>query len=895
MPEPILLSLKALIAIVKLCVDIKVGSSVLSEEAKRIQNRLRYLIPEIPRWESTIDGNTDHQYILNNLYEDVKRIRQILEKSSWSSILSRNFTPGEVKKQLRDAESCLDKALADVRHVVSMETNKAIVQQALEINNANIQELIQQAIEYCYNDKNENNHSATALITSTVAHGEDRYIIERHDFVYAEATRIGKGGFAEVFKGTYTCTGRSEEVAIKVIDSHKNYPCKADLPEDEFKSQCDRVRDETILMRHASIHPNIVDVYGCYIPEDKCDKPIIVMELMKTSLASILEDNNNLPPFCCRLQLMEGIASAVEFLHLQGIVHQDIKPSNILVDADKTIAKLADFGLARNKEFDTVWDCVRTAYITSLDHHDGKIDAGTYAYMSPEKLLGKVTKASRSADVYSLGVTLWQCISCQTPPVPKTKDELLAIDKNGGENMISFPLVKMLQVHNCNLLPRSYDEKRYCSIIEQTAYSCLLWDHTKRPNATNVSRMLSGDIPSEMMDVLSVSISRWDDTEFDSQLHELDDLHFKNSPIEGCQFDNTEKVYASGEFDPSTKVTTENTTDFSNNQDNVFQERSLSSVGSISFVPVNEERGQITWMFPGRKTIKTEGSLNEKEGFSPPTDIVVIPDPKDNADNKLLNTNVTNATSQSTNVSTLSTLITKLQSQRKSFWIVAIAVLAILVIVAVLLSNRKSNQDVGADRSSVSAPISVPSPAPLSSVSNTSERNTEAPSQQRTRRPIVPILSFPNVTNSSIGPTYQPNQTSSQSPNTLQVTPSPVLSPGLSVPTVPLPSLFQVSLSPQIGNSSQMNTGGPSTLSTHKVLPSILVSSSPQSGPSPLVAIPMSQAGPVASQVVPVPLPQPVEVVVPTQALAPTYPPQLPFQQPVIVPISTEQGPGMLI
>jgi serine/threonine protein kinase len=63
---------------------------------------------------------------------------------------------------------------------------------------------------------------------------------------------------------------------------------------------------------------------------------------------------------------MKDIASAIEFIHLQRIAHQDVKASNILVDENITIAKLADFGVAECKGFETTWNQRHLASLVTL-------------------------------------------------------------------------------------------------------------------------------------------------------------------------------------------------------------------------------------------------------------------------------------------------------------------------------------------------------------------------------------------------------------------------------------------------------------------------------------------------------------------------------------------------
>src|SRR5258707_1340484 len=100
------------------------------------------------------------------------------------------------------------------------------------------------------------------------------------------------------------------------------------------------------------------------------------------------------------IEVAAQISDALAHAHAKGIVHRDVKPSNVLLAESEGIdVRLLDFGLAQMAEFDT---------LTAL----GDIP-GTLAYISPERLLGQ--PASAAADVWAVGVLLWEALAGEHP------------------------------------------------------------------------------------------------------------------------------------------------------------------------------------------------------------------------------------------------------------------------------------------------------------------------------------------------------------------------------------------------------------------------------------------------------------------------------------------------
>lgn len=201
---------------------------------------------------------------------------------------------------------------------------------------------------------------------------------------------IGSGGMASVYKAHDVANNRT--VAVKVLT-----PQLAILP--NFKSRFER---EARVLQGLK-HPNIVPILA--FGEDQGFLYIVMPFMDHGSLADRLRTSN--------LTVKEGariighVASALQFAHEAGVVHRDVKPSNILIDDDDNVW-LSDFGFAH----------VRDSTISLT----GSAVIGTPAYMAPEQIRGEgVTTAS---DLYSLGVVLYQI---STGKLPYDADTPIAI------------------------------------------------------------------------------------------------------------------------------------------------------------------------------------------------------------------------------------------------------------------------------------------------------------------------------------------------------------------------------------------------------------------------------------------------------------------------------------
>ena len=207
---------------------------------------------------------------------------------------------------------------------------------------------------------------------------------------YEIAELLGRGGMAEVRKGTDTRLGRV--VAVKRL--------RTDLASDAtFQARFRREAQSAASLNH----PAIVSVYdtGEEMSTDGSDvaQPYIVMERVQgRTLRDILREGRKILPERA-LEITSGVLSALDYSHRAGIIHRDIKPGNVMLTPSGDV-KVMDFGIARAMSDSNTM--TQTAAVV-----------GTAQYLSPEQARGE-TVDSRS-DVYSAGCLLYELLTGRPP------------------------------------------------------------------------------------------------------------------------------------------------------------------------------------------------------------------------------------------------------------------------------------------------------------------------------------------------------------------------------------------------------------------------------------------------------------------------------------------------
>ncbi len=233
---------------------------------------------------------------------------------------------------------------------------------------------------------------------------------------------LGRGGMGVVYEAEQITLGR--RVAVKVL------PFAALLDRRSLERFKNEARAAAMLK-----HPNIVSVYSIgsergvhfYAMElidgpslahligqiacmqDRANQREVNVEETVPTAALTTEYTGNRATFCRHVaRLGQQAAQALHFAHDRGVIHRDVKPSNLLMDQDGQL-NVADFGLAR----------IQTADELTLT---GDV-VGTLRYMSPEQIEGR--PVDQRTDIYSLGITLYELISQRHPFPEENRNRLI--------------------------------------------------------------------------------------------------------------------------------------------------------------------------------------------------------------------------------------------------------------------------------------------------------------------------------------------------------------------------------------------------------------------------------------------------------------------------------------
>jgi TonB family protein len=262
---------------------------------------------------------------------------------------------------------------------------------------------------------------------------------------YEVVEELGAGASGVV----YLCVDPelTRPVAVKVLRPPPGAPASA---RDEYMARFQREAEAAGRLRH----PGIVQVFDV-------GPDWLVMEYVEgRTLAHRLEKEGPLPAALV-IRMVDEVAAALQFAHDHGIVHRDVKPANLMLDAEGG-AKVMDFGIAR----------VEASTLTSA----GSV-VGSIRYMSPEQMLGQTV--DRRSDVFSLGAVAYEALTGRPPFSGRTVTEVVA-------NV----------VHGRHVPPRSVDARLSAAVDKVFARVFAVDPAGRHPTAPDFARELEAALVS---------------------------------------------------------------------------------------------------------------------------------------------------------------------------------------------------------------------------------------------------------------------------------------------------------------------------------------------------------------------------------------------------------------
>lgn len=209
---------------------------------------------------------------------------------------------------------------------------------------------------------------------------------------YKLMEQIGEGGFGLVFLAIQSHPVR-REVALKII--------KPGMDTRDVVARFEAERQALALMNHE----NIAKVFDAGATDS--GRPYFVMELVRGLPITTYCDKHFLTPHE-RLQLFLSVCDAIQHAHQKGIIHRDVKPTNVLVAMHNSgpVVKVIDFGVAKALSQKLTDRTIYTRFAQML---------GTPLYMSPEQAEMSGLDIDTRSDIYSLGVVLYELLTGETP------------------------------------------------------------------------------------------------------------------------------------------------------------------------------------------------------------------------------------------------------------------------------------------------------------------------------------------------------------------------------------------------------------------------------------------------------------------------------------------------
>jgi serine/threonine protein kinase len=204
---------------------------------------------------------------------------------------------------------------------------------------------------------------------------------------------LGQGGMSVVFKGRHKMT--DQEVALKILP-----------PELAAHSQVKSRFLEEAKALAALDHPNIVHLYN--FGQENGFFVLAMQFVQGRTWERIILENKRME-WAASVRVCIDVLRALEYAHGRGVIHRDMKPSNVLVRAHDATATVMDFGIAK---------MTTSTKLTATGQ-----TMGTVRYMSPEQVRGQ--EVDLRTDIYSLGATLYESLTGETPFDGSTHFEIM--------------------------------------------------------------------------------------------------------------------------------------------------------------------------------------------------------------------------------------------------------------------------------------------------------------------------------------------------------------------------------------------------------------------------------------------------------------------------------------
>jgi WD40 repeat protein/serine/threonine protein kinase len=305
---------------------------------------------------------------------------------------------------------------------------------------------------------------------------------------YKLLQQIGEGGMGVVYMAEQEQPVR-RKVALKII--------KPGMDSKQVVARFEAERQALAMMDHQ----NIAKVFDAGTTDS--GRPFFVMELVHGVPITDYCDANKLTPRE-RLELFVPVCQAIQHAHQKGIIHRDVKPSNVLVTMydDKPVPKVIDFGVAKAVEQRLTEKTLFTQFGALV---------GTFEYMSPEQAEMNAFGVDTRSDIYALGVLLYELLT-GTTPLERSRLRSAALNE----------LVRLIKEEEA---PRPSVRLSTSSNLPKIAAA-------RKTEPAQLSKLVRGEIDWIVMKCLEKDRSRRYDSA--SGLARDVERHLADEPVEAC-------------------------------------------------------------------------------------------------------------------------------------------------------------------------------------------------------------------------------------------------------------------------------------------------------------------------------------------------------------------------